>query len=304
MSQNIDLGIVIPTFNRKAQVRTLVAQLQRQELKNVNYKIIVVVDGSTDGTIETLKSDFPDVAVVEGNGNWWFTRSLNEGCKYAINTYNPELILTLNDDVQLPGDYLQQIIRNYYESGGDVVIGSSSYSMGSPRMITFSGIERRNSFLLKYYKYIQPYTLLEPGSLRGTAPSVTLPTRGLLVPANLMVALDYLDEKQFPQYSSDYDFVLRCAKSGVKVLISYDAYVFEDMRLTSAGNPRLTKSLNHFIKNVFFNKYSSNYFFKDVMMAWRYGKKILFPFYCALIGISIPYIFLKYKFLINNKFNK
>jgi GT2 family glycosyltransferase len=291
-----DVCIVIPTFNRKKQLCLLLTQLMQQKVNNIVYKIVVVVDGSTDGTYEVLSSEFPAVDVVKGDGNWWFTRSMNEGCKYAVNHLNPKLILTLNDDVQVPDNFLSEMLRNYYQSEENSIIGASSYSLSKPTMITFGGIERKNPITLKYYKYIAPYTPMEPGKLKGLKPSVTLPTRGMLISTYLIKKLNYLEEELFPQYSSDYDLVLRGSRLGYKVYISYDAYVYEDMDLTSSGNARLSKSFKDYIKNIFTNKYSSSYFFKDVHMAWRFGIKPLFPLYFLLILATVPYVYLKYKY--------
>ena len=72
MSNSIDLCIVIPTFNRKKQLSVLLYQLKAQRLEDVNYKIIVVVDGSKDGTLELLSSEFPEVIVIYGAGAVFF----------------------------------------------------------------------------------------------------------------------------------------------------------------------------------------------------------------------------------------
>lgn len=296
-----ELCIVIPTFNRKDQLMLLLTQF-KQQIEVVDFRIVVVVDGSTDGTQELLRTNFPDVTIINGNGNWWFTRSLNEGCKYAVEQLNAKFILTINDDVQIPVNYLKEILKNYQQCGINSIIGSCSYSMTKPTIISFSGfVYKSNRWKLKTHNHIKPYTKMEPGVLKGVAPSAALPTRGMFVPATVLQALNYLDEKHFPQYASDYDFVLRAAKNGVKVVVSYDAYVFENMEFTSEGNPRLTKSLSAFLKNAFLNKYSSNYFFKDIRMAWRHGIKVAFPFYFLRTCASIPYVYAKYKFIINKQ---
>ncbi len=301
MLNNIDLCVVIPTFNRKKQLSALLYQFKQQKLKDIRFKIVVAVDGSTDGTIELLQTEFPDVEIVKGNGNWWFTRSMNEGCKYAIEKLKAPLILMINDDVQIPIEYVQKMMDNYRECGPNCVIGSSSYSAVQPHVITFSGIKSKNSWTLKYFKYIDSYTPKEPGILTGVAPSITLPTRGLLISSSLLKSVGYMDEKHLPQYGSDYDLVFNAAKKGAKIFVSYDAYLLEHMELTSSGNPRLVKNFGSFLKNIFFNKYSSNYFFKDIRMAWRHGMKLLYPFYFIRILSAIPYIYVKYKYLLNKK---
>jgi len=297
-----DLSIVIPTFNRKQPLSILLNQFKGQKITGIEYKIVVVVDGSTDGTLEMLSSEFPEVFVVKGSGNWWFTKSMNEGCKYAVEVLKSKLILTINDDVQISENYLSQIIRNYNECGPESIIGSSSYSATEPRMITFSGIKSENRLKLKYHKYIPSYTYKNPADLKGVVPSVTLPTRGVLLSAEMMKKLNYLDEVTFPQYSSDYDFVLRAAKNGAKIYVSYDAYLFENMQMTSGGNPRLAKNFRSYLNNIFFNKYSSNYFFNQTTMVWRHGIKLLFPYYLLILIAVIPYVYIKYKYSsLNNK---
>lgn len=299
---NTYLCVVIPTFNRREQLFQLLLQLKKQKVSGVKFGVVVVVDGSTDGTTEMLQLKFPDVSVVQGDGNWWFTRSMNEGCKYAIEKLNATLILTSNDDLVLPDDYyLEKILKNYNDCGGNCVIGSAAYSLTEPRMITFSGIVRRSIFTLKNHNYITPYTVIDPESLTGVRPSVTLSTRGMIIESSVLKKINYLDEKTFPQYASDYDVVLRAGKIGVKKYVSYDAYIYENMDLTSDGNPRLSKSLGHYLHNIFFNKYSSNYFFNVLYMSWRYGLKILFPVYVVNGFISIAYVYIKYKFFLNKK---
>ncbi len=300
----MNLSIVIPTFNRKLQLAGLLDQLQQQRNKDIVFQTVVAVDGSTDGTFEMLANRYPDTHVVKGTGNWWFTRSLNEGCKYAVDVLKADLILTLNDDVHLSENYLRAILKNYAGVGPDCVIGSCSYSLSNPNMITFSGFSHENKLLLKKYKYKSSYSLVKPGELKGLATSVTLPTRGLLIPSALLKKINFLDEKNFPQYASDYDLVLRAAKAGAKVYVTYDAPLLEDMKLTSGGNPRLAKSLGQYCRNVFLNKYSSNYFFNGMRMSWRHGIKLLFPFYLVQQLISVPYVYYKYRLKVNKEIQK
>ncbi|MCB0429128.1 MAG: glycosyltransferase family 2 protein [Flavobacteriales bacterium] len=295
------LTAVIPTFNRKRELSQLLGQLKAQQQPDVRFNMVVVVDGSTDGTLEMLRDEYPEVHVVSGDGNWWFTRSINEGCRYAVEQLKSDIILTLNDDVQLPDHYLRDITKSYFDAGANVIMGSASFSVSTPRLITFSGFKSQNRLLLKYHKYVPPFTYMEPGELTGYVPSITLPTRGVVMPADVLKRLNYFDDKTFPQYNSDYDFVLRAARKGVKVFVSYDAYVLENMQLTSGGNPRLVKSFGAYLRNIFKNRYSSNYFFNQLNMSWRFGYKLLFPFYFFVAVAVIPYVYIKYKHSSLNK---
>jgi len=74
---------VIPTFNRKDCVKNVLEDIEKQEKGDYEISTIMVVDGSNDGTSEMIKADFPKVHCVFGKGNWWYTRSMNEGFQLA-----------------------------------------------------------------------------------------------------------------------------------------------------------------------------------------------------------------------------
>src|SRR5580698_9586336 len=115
--QPIRIGAIIPTFNRAGSLRNILTCLKEQvfhdhtvslpvsplpvSLPPVSILPIAVVDGSTDGTLEMLAREFPDTAIVHGDGNWWYTRSINEGIKKA-RQLDCNFILTLNDDITFP----------------------------------------------------------------------------------------------------------------------------------------------------------------------------------------------------------
>ena len=71
------IAAIIPTFNRKDYLKVLLSQLQNQNKERFTLEIIVVVDGSTDGTLEMLENEFPEVHIVKGTGDWWYTKSMN-----------------------------------------------------------------------------------------------------------------------------------------------------------------------------------------------------------------------------------
>jgi len=71
---------VIPTYNRKNHLRVILNQLLNQKSLGIYLlDIVVVVDGSTDGTIEMLANEFSKVHMITGSGNWWYTKSMNIG---------------------------------------------------------------------------------------------------------------------------------------------------------------------------------------------------------------------------------
>jgi GT2 family glycosyltransferase len=259
MSTPIKIGAVIPTFNRAGSLRAILACLQHQSYTTpITVTPIVVVDGSTDGTLEMLATEFPAAAIVHGDGNWWYTRSINEGIRKA-RQLSCSHILTLNDDLTFNSNYIDTIVADHLASGPDSVIGSVSLSATTPRLITFSGVSKVTRSL-KEHHYLPKFSPVDENTLSGVRPSIVLSGRGILYPIPIFDRFGLYDE-HLVQYSSETDFTYTASANGIPVMISYNARVYENVRLTSEGAIYNNPSLRALLRS-FRNKYSINSWYK------------------------------------------
>lgn len=266
---------VIPTHNRREALSVILDRLHKQFLEGVKLYVVVVVDGSNDGTLEMLSSNYPDVFVVLGDGHWWYTKSINEGIQYAL-TLDPDYILAMNDDCTVDSDYIQTIYNDSRSVGSPCLVGSLCLSINQPQIIFFSGVQEI-FWPLYRWKYYHPLgTGSDILSERGLYPSVVLPGRGMLIPARVIKSVGYFDES-FPQYGSDEDFSLRAAYAGIRSYISYNAIVYSNIESSDKSSVFLrTVGLSSFIKSLF-NVYSSNYLGKEIKFVFRHGFWWCFP---------------------------
>jgi GT2 family glycosyltransferase len=277
------IGAVIPTFNRVDSLKTLLSRLQEQRFgaRDISIIPIVVVDGSTDGTLDMLASDFPAAHIVHGDGNWWYTRSINEGIKKA-RELACNYILTLNDDLTFAPDYLDTLISDHLAAGAGSVIGSVSLTAGTPRLITFSGVSKVTP-TLKEYNYLPKFSPVSEPDLSGVRPSVVLSGRGILYPTTVFDRFGLYDER-LVQYNSETDFTYTLSTNAIPVLISFNARVFENVKLTSAGAVYNNPSLRTLIRS-FRNKYSINSWYKARYYAIKHRGAIAGSF-IALIRVA------------------
>jgi len=69
--------IVIPVYNRINFTKKCLNSIKQQTYQN--YRVVVIDDGSTDGTAALLAEEFPEVHVIQGDGNLWWTAATNLG---------------------------------------------------------------------------------------------------------------------------------------------------------------------------------------------------------------------------------
>ena len=293
----LKLGVIIPTFNRKSYLKIILKQLLSQEKNNTVEVIpVVVIDGSSDGTYEMLQSEFPEIQVVKGSGNWWWTKSVNEGIRYAFKTFNPSHILLLNDDSLIQSDYINSLLDATKLTEDDTsIIGSISVTDTLPFRVSFSGVKRINWYSLKRISYFKSFELLENTPSSGIFPTYALNGRGTFIKSSVLKDLNLLDEVAYPQYGSDDDLALRAWKKGYKVYVSYSCRVFDRTTDTSLGTAFRKDNIFTFFKS-FFKWNSVNYIPKELSFSYRHGIKLLVPFYFFkfILGTNYAY-FVKYR---------
>lgn len=120
MAPSID--VVVPAYNHYQLTSDCLAHLQRQ---TAAHRVIVVDDGSSDGTPQRLRSDWPGVTVVELGANHGYTHAVNRG----VAAGEGEHVVLLNNDVQLYPDCLQRLAAPLAE---DPSVGSVAALMLRP----------------------------------------------------------------------------------------------------------------------------------------------------------------------------
>ncbi len=106
----MDVSIIIVNYNTKELIKNCIKSIY-QYTNDIEFEIIVSDNGSTDGSIEMLKSEFPNVILIENNANLGFGKANNNGLRIAKGKYifylNSDTVL-LNNAVKIFYDYWEQ----------------------------------------------------------------------------------------------------------------------------------------------------------------------------------------------------
>ncbi|MCX2741160.1 glycosyltransferase family 2 protein [Pontibacter anaerobius] len=236
------LYIVIPVFNRKNFTKECLLSLKRGT--NQNYKIIVVDDGSTDGTADMLREEFPEVEVLFGDGNLFWTASVNMGIKHALQL-GAEYVMTLNNDLEVAEDYIENTYKRMAEKP-NAIIGALEMDAGT-REPAFGG-EIVDFKLNKVRHLLQELPKEQQVGLHKVS---QLPGRGLLIPRAVFEKIGLLDQDRFPHYVADYDFTHTALRNGFELYVNYDAKLYTYPEESGERKNRQSKSLNNFYKHLF-----------------------------------------------------
>lgn len=207
--------IVTPVFNRIAFTRAYLEALSKQSVSD--FKVIIVDDGSKDGTPEMVRKEFPDVILLEEDDLWW-AEGTNVGVRYAMEQ-GADLIMTLNDDTIPEVDYVEKM-QYWSKQYPHALLGALALDANSGEVI-YAG-ENIDWKLAK----TRPVLDNVPEEERhGLYPIDLFPGRGLLIPVEVFEKIGLYDSKNFPQTIADLDFAFRAVDAGFKIYCNFDARI-------------------------------------------------------------------------------
>lgn len=115
----MDISIVIPTYNRLSSLKRVLTGLEKQDVPLSSFEVVVVSDGSTDGTEQFLaECDSPLNLQPVFQVNSGAAAARNTGIQTAVG----DLIVFLDDDVVPGPQLLTEHMRLHEVQGDDVVV--------------------------------------------------------------------------------------------------------------------------------------------------------------------------------------
>ena len=123
MNKRLDISVVVPLFNEEESLPELVAWIDRVAHENsLSYEVIMVNDGSTEGSWEVVKelsAKYPAVKGISFMRNYGKSAALYSGFEMA----SGEVVFTMDADLQDSPDEIPAMRRMILEEGYDLVSG-------------------------------------------------------------------------------------------------------------------------------------------------------------------------------------
>ena len=204
----ISISVLLTCFNRRPTTLAALERLFRQDcIAEVNLEVFLVDDGSSDGTGDAVKAQFPQVHVVQGDGSLYWNGGMRTAMGLALQR-DLDYYVWLNDDTILLPDALRRMLKTeeLLRARGlatAIVVGSTC----DPRtgLLTYGGVVRSSPWrTLKF-------ALVPPGDT--ALPCHTMNGNFVLIPRSVAALVGNVSP-EFTQSAGDFDYGLRAHRLG------------------------------------------------------------------------------------------
>jgi len=214
------IELVIPVYNRREITLQALRSLRRIKCRNLEVHIIIVDDGSSDGTSEAIKKEFPEVQIVKGDGTLHYAAGTNRGISVALEK-KPDYIVTMNDDAIFHERFLERLVKTA-ESNPHSVVGALLLLWDVPHRVFQVDFKWKTS-VGGWFQPENPTVFDFPSQafeVQGMAGNC------VLFPAAAIRECGLMDEEKFPHGWGDIQYLVRMKKMGWRLLVEPKAYVW------------------------------------------------------------------------------
>jgi GT2 family glycosyltransferase len=214
--RTVDISFLVLTWNSRRYLEECLGSIARSVSAGCSYEILVLDNGSSDGTAELLarlaQQDSARVSAFYEPVNTGTTRSRNKLCDAA----RGELLCFLDSDVVLEGGVVEQLVS--------VLEEQPSVGIVAPRIVYPSGLWQKSfdqfpTLIDKFHRFLRLRQIEEKERRQELATAVDVDyaiSAFWLMRRSLFDAVGPLDEKIF-YAPEDVDFCLRVWKAGYSV---------------------------------------------------------------------------------------
>jgi hypothetical protein len=232
-----NVTIVVLNWNLRDDTLACLASLERADLGNA--RVLVVDNGSIDGSAAAIRAAFPHVTVLPLPENRGYAGGNNAGIRAALEA-GAEGVLLLNNDTEVAADFLSPLLDAMESLPGVAVVSSAIMRMDRPEMsdVAWSEVrfDRRHVVRL-----VGTNALPGHGFDRRQEVEVAVGCC-LLIRAEALRRTGLFDEEYFA-YHEDVDWCLRAHKWGYRILYEPHSRVYHrGSRSTVRPRPALPRT--------------------------------------------------------------
>jgi GT2 family glycosyltransferase len=211
------LFILLPVHNRREITTRFVESLAKQTC--LDFRLILIDDGSIDGTAEAVRALWPAVVVITGTGGWWWGGCLQQAWLWLRRSPPaPDAIIAIcNDDMEITDDLLECAKAELQETPSTLLLARQLEEGRQDEQPSGVSVD------LKHLRFVQTN---DPAIIN------CLPTRGLFCRWEDFDRVGGFHPRLLPHYFSDYEFTMRAKRRGLHLHVARSVVIRSGDRTT------------------------------------------------------------------------
>lgn len=206
----LKITAILTVHNRRDLTLKCLHGLSGETTAGVDLDIVLVDDGSTDGTAAAIAEAFPWVKVLHGDGSLFWCGGMRVAEQDAL-TNSPDLILWLNDDIDLEVGGIARLLETWRETDQPTrTIVAGALCDPATGEVTYSGYSRVASAIFRLQRKKPTKEPQKIDAFNGNL---------VLIPFEVAKRLGGISER-FSHHYADFDYGLRARQLGFEVLLA------------------------------------------------------------------------------------
>jgi GT2 family glycosyltransferase len=228
-----EAAIVILNWNNAPDTIECLESVSR--LDYPNYRVLVVDNGSTDGSVGLIRAAHPNVKIIETGENLGYAGGNNFGIRHVLRS-GADFVFIVNNDVIVAPDCLSRLVTAAQHETLAGLIGPKVYHRERPDHIQSAGIVLDASFRSHH----RGLNELDTGQFNTIDEVDAIVGCAIFARRDALLHIDLLDPSYF-MYHEDIDWCCRARKAGYKVLyVPHGEVWHRDSQIRAADLPRIT----------------------------------------------------------------
>ncbi len=259
--QRLTLSAIVIVWNGLKFLPACLGTLAK-DLEGIESELILVDNGSTDGSLEYMRENYPDAILVENGSNLGFAKAVNIGIEAASGEY----LYVLNQDLRFRKGVASGLLERLKTDASIGMIGPGYIGFdGVPQMSvrgfpTYRHVLYRALFLDRLFPRHRELAHWRMGWFDHESEMFVDQPMGavMLIPREVIDKVGLMDE-DFPILFNDVDFCKRIALAGYKRLYYPEVTVEHFVGASTGKWPYKIKLISHSAMYRYLKKYARWY---------------------------------------------
>jgi GT2 family glycosyltransferase len=255
--------ILLVNWNGKNDTLACLASLRK-----VSYHprhILVIDNASTDGSVEAVRAQFPEVEILANARNERFAAANNRGLQRALQA-GADLVLLLNNDTEVAPDFLDHLVLAIMSRDDAGMVAPKIYYHHNPNVIWFAG--GKVNLWTGRISHRGLRRLDSPEKFHQTEAVDYLTGCAILAKRECLEKIGLLDESYF-MYAEDADWCWRAQQAGFHCLYQPAAKIWHKVSASTAGAFKVYHKLRG--NFLFFKRHAKWYHWPTITISVMFG---------------------------------